>query len=87
MLPPPLNGVVAELRPVRAGDGGQRPVTADSDLVNRIRPLEQVEREAIEQAITACGGSVVRAAQYLGVSPSNIYRKQASWQRSPDLVQ
>jgi len=86
MLPPPLNGVVAEPRPVRVGEGGQRLVPADSDLATRIRPLEQVEREAIEQAISACGGSVVRAAQYLGVSPSTIYRKQASWQRSPDLV-
>jgi two-component system repressor protein LuxO len=41
--------------------------------------LRHVEREAIENAILACGGSVPKAARRLGVSPSTIYRKRESW--------
>ena len=44
-----------------------------------IRPLAVVEREAIELALTACGGNVPRAAAALGVSPSTLYRKKQSW--------
>lgn len=44
-----------------------------------IRPLAQVEREAIEAAITACDGNVPKAAVMLGVSPSTIYRKRLVW--------
>lgn len=44
-----------------------------------IRPLIEVEREAIEAAIAACGGNIPRAAVMLGVSPSTIYRKRLAW--------
>ena len=44
-----------------------------------IRPLAVVEREAIESALTACGGNVPRAAAALGVSPSTLYRKKQAW--------
>lgn len=43
------------------------------------RELWQIERDAIEETITACDGSVPRAAKLLGVSPSTIYRKRESW--------
>ena len=43
------------------------------------RELWQIERDAIEDTIAACGGSVPRAAKMLGVSPSTIYRKRESW--------
>jgi len=46
------------------------------------RQLWQIERDAIEAAIVACEGSVPRAAEQLGVSPSTIYRKRESWQSS-----
>lgn len=45
-----------------------------------IRPLWQVEKEAIEQAITQCSGNIPLAAACLGVSASTIYRKLKSWE-------
>jgi two-component system repressor protein LuxO len=52
----------------------------DPDQGSRlIRPLIEVEREAIERAIALCGGNIAKAAAHLGVSPSTIYRKRASW--------
>ena len=47
-----------------------------------IKPLWQVEKQAIEEAIERCGGSIPRAADALGVSPSTIYRKKQSWEES-----
>ena len=47
-----------------------------------IKPLWLVEKQAIEEAIERCGGSIPRAADALGVSPSTIYRKKQSWEES-----
>lgn len=44
-----------------------------------IRPLEEVIRTAIEEAIEAHGGSIPRAAAALDVSPSTIYRRMEVW--------
>ncbi|NKI19358.1 sigma-54-dependent Fis family transcriptional regulator [Spongiibacter sp. KMU-166] len=44
-----------------------------------IRPLWQVERDAIEDAIRQCDGNIPLAAAWLGVSASTIYRKKKSW--------
>ena len=44
-----------------------------------IRPLYQVERDAIEAAIDRCGGNIPQAAVALGVAPSTLYRKIQSW--------
>lgn len=41
--------------------------------------LRRMERDAIETMIASCGGSIPRAAQMLGVSPSTIYRKRETW--------
>ncbi|MFO0998163.1 MAG: sigma-54 dependent transcriptional regulator [Alphaproteobacteria bacterium] len=93
MLPPPLNTVepgsaaigpstppsltvVSEIRPGQRGAGGS--VNADS-----IRPLWEVEKDAIEQAIRICGGNIPRAAAHLGISASTIYRKRMTWESSP----
>jgi len=43
------------------------------------RELRDIERQAIEGTIAACGGSIPRAAKLLGVSPSTIYRKREAW--------
>ncbi len=51
-------------------------------LAAAIRPLDDVEREAIEQAVSLCGGDVRKAAVFLGVSPATIYRKQKSWREA-----
>ena len=45
----------------------------------KVKPLWLVEREAIQSAIEASGGSVIRAAMLLEVAPSTLYRKLRSW--------
>lgn len=47
-----------------------------------IIPLWQIERRAIEDAIERCGGNIPRAAVFLEVSPSTLYRKLQSWDKS-----
>ena len=42
--------------------------------------LWQIEKQAIESTIIACGGSIPKAAKMLGVSPSTIYRKREAWE-------
>ena len=60
----------------------EKPVEiVDSKVLQPIRPLEAVEREAIENAIAVCEGNVPKAAAMLEVSPSTIYRKLQSWQQ------
>lgn len=50
-----------------------------------IRPLWQVERDAIEQAINQCDGNIPLAAAWLGVSASTLYRKKKAWEESEML--
>jgi DNA-binding NtrC family response regulator len=38
-----------------------------------------VEREIIEAAIADCDGNIPRAAAFLEISPSTIYRKKQAW--------
>ncbi|MDX9860041.1 MAG: sigma 54-interacting transcriptional regulator [Rhodospirillales bacterium] len=51
----------------------------ESAAPNLIRPLAEVEREAIERAIRICGGNIPKAAHFLGVSASTLYRKKQGW--------
>ena len=44
-----------------------------------VKPLWQVEKNTIEDAIASCGGNIPKAAALLEVSPSTIYRKQKHW--------
>jgi len=53
------------------------PITTNDSKT--IRPLWQVEKEAIEQAIALCHGKIPKAAALLEVSPSTIYRKRQNW--------
>ncbi len=56
-----------------------------------IRPMWQVEREAIQNAIAYCDGNVLNAAVMLELSPSTVYRKNKRGKRmklisnNPDL--
>jgi len=43
------------------------------------RRLWQIERDAIETAIARFAGSIPKAADALGISPSTIYRKRETW--------
>ena len=78
----------AEMLPLPAGgDGQSASVTvlgAQRDGAamsgDAIRPLWEVEKEAIESAIAACGGNISRAAAMLEISASTIYRKKQSWE-------
>ena len=47
---------------------------------SKVKPLWLVEREAIQSAIAASGGSITRAAVLLEVAPSTLYRKLRSWE-------
>ena len=51
-----------------------------SDVVS----LELIERAAIERAVGICDGNIPRAATYLGVSPSTIYRKRGIHKKTPE---
>jgi two-component system repressor protein LuxO len=51
------------------------------ESTKRIRPLAETEREAIEEAVKLCGGNIAKAAAFLGISPSTLYRKQEGWRR------
>lgn len=72
MLPPPLNlpsqNEISIMRP-----------QSDTISVQDIFPLWLTEKNAIEQAIKACDGNIPKAAGYLDVSPSTIYRKLQAW--------
>ncbi|MFM8800622.1 MAG: helix-turn-helix domain-containing protein, partial [Tagaea sp.] len=45
-----------------------------------LRPLWQIERDAIEAAIAACDGNVRRAAAFLEIDASTVYRKKQLWE-------
>lgn len=51
-------------------------------LATLIRPISELEREAIERAIDLCGGNIPTAAHYLEISAATIYRKRNSWKES-----
>jgi len=69
-----LNSMVESLSG-HGGNGGAGPA---------IQPLHITERNAIEQAIRACDGNIVKAAALLEISASTIYRKLAHWHESPE---
>jgi len=48
-----------------------------------IRPLWQMEKEAILEALRRCHDDVPRAATLLEISPSTIYRKLQLWRSEP----
>ncbi len=76
MLPAPLDRAAPKGEAARALSV-QAPTAPVGD--GEIRPLADVEREAIENAIAICGGNVPQAAARLGISASTIYRKRQSW--------
>jgi two-component system repressor protein LuxO len=71
--PSPMRQVRAERR------SGQDRRAAAASRMARIRPLKDLEREAIEHAISHFDGNIPQAAAALGVSPSTIYRKRQTW--------
>ena len=83
MIAAALNTGLAQSMPV-AYETAKTTVVQDNDAPNArrdgtIRPLYQVERDAIEAAIDQCDGNIPQAAVALGVAPSTLYRKIQSW--------
>lgn len=81
MLPPPLNLRARPSSPPPSFPSASASPSFSSpvDSVADIRPLAEVEREAIERAIELCDGNIPQAATLLGINASTVYRKRASW--------
>ena len=60
------------------GEAGIRS-DAGSVEISLDQPFALMERTLIEAAIAQCNGSIPRAADLLGLSPSTIYRKKEGW--------
>lgn len=56
-------------------------ITENKPGTKSIRPLWQTEKQLIEQAVEICEGNISRAAAYLDINPSTIYRKLKSWSK------
>ncbi len=81
MLPPPLNRPlrpVSALTPVAEIDNAAGPPSHMPTPMD-VRTLQEVEREAIEEAIALCEGNIPKAAALLDISASTIYRKRQAW--------
>jgi len=78
-LPAPLNTSLNQLEMAHLVPPQQQVQTTDDDKHAPIKPLANVEREAIERAIEVCDGNIPKAAALLEVSPSTIYRKKQGW--------
>jgi DNA-binding NtrC family response regulator len=79
MLPDLMHGVG---QPQRESPAAVPVASAAPAGDDPILPLWQVEKDAIEGAITRCDGNIPRAAAMLEISPSTIYRKRAGWQEN-----
>jgi len=83
MLPPPLDeqaaGTVSNL-PDNTATAEAAANALDATQSISIRPLWQIEKQAIEQAIKQCDGNIPKAAALLDISPSTIYRKRQQWE-------
>ncbi len=62
--------------------GGGRVSDARLPARGVLRPLAEVERETIEEALRLFDGNVPRTATELGISASTIYRKIRSWEKA-----
>lgn len=65
---------VRKLAPERAVSG-----LADCDCYRLVRPLAEIERQAIESAIVLCVGNVKLAAQRLEISRGSLREKLNSY--------
>lgn len=84
-LPPPLDSFSAQVSPPKAATPKprRRRSKAHAGLlatqITDIRPMAEIEKLFIENAIALCDGNVPKAAALLELSPSTIYRKKLVW--------
>lgn len=75
-----------ELRPVNEGwvKNGDKKNLCSNKSAKRIgrprRTMQQIEREAFEEAIKACNGNKAEAAKTLGISYRTMLRRMKGWQ-------
>ena len=67
--------------PPAPGDRNGRSPRSCAWTTNTVKPLWKIEKEAIEDALAVCGGNVPRAAAFLEINPSTIYRRKAEWDK------
>lgn len=79
MLPAPINSHVPSRPQAQPIPSAMGETAKPTPSISSIRPLEEVEREIIEEAITLCDDNIPRAAALLKIAPSTIYRKRQSW--------
>ncbi|USH05103.1 sigma-54 dependent transcriptional regulator [Grimontia kaedaensis] len=89
-LPPPLNETLSD-QEIRSITQTMKPEPAPTEVNSEIsseeiapdsdiRPLSEIEREAIQKTIAYCDGNVLKAAVLLQISPSTLYRKKQAWE-------
>ena len=93
MLPSPLNDlptepsnslsskskILLETKPTVLSPSN-KPITSPLE----IHPLWQSEKALIEQAIEMCGGDIPKAALFLEINASTIYRKRRKWKKAAE---
>ena len=79
-LPPPIDTALSEIEVVSRAQEIKRSLPSPQEpSATAVKPLAEVEKEAIEKAIEFCDGNVPQAAAMLEVSPSTLYRKKQAW--------
>ncbi|MEZ9299545.1 sigma-54-dependent transcriptional regulator [Vibrio splendidus] len=84
-LPPITPEELEQSSVVPANNNQITPVFTTSQ--GAIRPMWQIEREAIQHAINYCDGNVLNAAVLLELSPSTVYRKKQAWESEDEYNQ
>lgn len=70
--------ILADHREERRADASAVPTALQYDR-QRVRPLDDVEREAVDYALRAFDGNIAQSAKALRVNPSTLYRKIQVW--------
>ena len=63
-----------------SANDASKPPTASSNSRASLLPLWQIERDAIMNALYICDGNVTRAAAYLEIGASTLYRKKIEFE-------
>ncbi|MFA0112939.1 sigma-54-dependent transcriptional regulator [Vibrio sp. 10N.261.46.E11] len=84
-LPPITPEELEQSSVIPANNDPMTPVFTTSE--GAIRPMWQIEREAIQHAINHCDGNVLNAAVLLELSPSTVYRKKQAWESEDEYNQ
>lgn len=78
--PAVFNSIIQNQPNVKSNSATHTEININGGIADTgIRPLWQVEKQAIEQAIDYCNGNIPKAAVILEINPSTIYRKLKSW--------